>query len=90
MAAKRLVFTAMMLMAPLAVTSGSTRPTFAQDGSPAASPEAAADCTANLGLVRSTKACVAIVHASPNAPAVDVYLNGAVVHYAREAGRPSW
>lgn len=48
----------------------------AQDASPVASPEA--DCTADLGVVRSTKACVAIVHASPDAPAVDVYLNGEV------------
>jgi hypothetical protein len=27
-------------------------------------------------IVRSTKACVAIVHAAPDVPAVDVYLNG--------------
>jgi len=67
-----------IFVALLAVTLGPIASTSAQDASAAASPEATAGCTANLGLVRSTKACVAIVHASPDAPAVDVYLNGEV------------
>lgn len=78
MPTQRLVLTVSIFLALLAVTSGPIAPTSAQDTSPAASPDAAADCTANLGLVRSTKACVAIVHASPDAPAIDVYLNGEV------------
>jgi len=74
----RHLLTLSVAVAMLAILPGLIRSTSAQDASPATSPEAIVDCTANLGLVRSTKACVAIVHASPDAPAVDVYLNGEI------------
>ncbi len=41
-----------------------------------ATPASGPSCTADLGIVRSTKTCLNVVHASPDAPAVDVYLNG--------------
>ncbi|MDQ3094986.1 MAG: DUF4397 domain-containing protein, partial [Actinomycetota bacterium] len=74
----RHLLTLSIALAMLAMLPGPIASTSAQDATPAASPEATADCTADLGLVRSTKACVAIVHASSDAPAVDVYLNGAI------------
>lgn len=50
----------------------------AQDASPLASPAAGtADCTQALGLP-SGGACVNVIHASQEAPAVDVYVDGAV------------
>ncbi len=48
----------------------------AQEGTPGATPAAGLSCTADLGIVRSAKTCVNVVHASPDAPDVDVYLNG--------------
>ncbi|MGI8474957.1 MAG: hypothetical protein ACR2OO_01075, partial [Thermomicrobiales bacterium] len=40
----------------------------AQGASPEASPAPGGqDCTADLGIVRSAKACLAFVHASPDA-----------------------
>ena len=48
--------------------------------SPMASPEAgmmsAMDCATILGIGTAADACVNIIHASPDAPAVDVWLNG--------------
>lgn len=66
----------LMALALAPVVVGVARPA-AQDGSPEATPTTA-DCTANLGIVRSAKVCVNVIHASPDAPAVDVYLNGAL------------
>ena len=56
------------------------RPALAQDASPEATPTAMAmgDCTAALGIGTASDACVNIVHASPDAPAVDVYVDGAL------------
>jgi len=51
----------------------------AQEATPGATPEGTpmpSDCTADLGIVRSAKTCVAVVHAAPDAPAVDVYVDG--------------
>jgi len=48
----------------------------AQGGTPVATPVGDPSCTADLGIVRSTKTCVNVVHASPDAPPVDVLLNG--------------
>jgi hypothetical protein len=58
----------------------------AQEASPEATPEMP-DCTADLGIVRSTKVCVNVVHASPDALAVDVYLNEAKVNEHLAFGR---
>lgn len=44
-----------------------------------ATPAAEPSCTADLRIVRSTKTCVNVVHASPDAPAMDVYVDGRVV-----------
>lgn len=49
----------------------------AQGASPEASPAPGRqDCTADLGIVRSAKACLVFVHASPDSPAVDVSVIG--------------
>ena len=85
MTAQRLARFVSIVVALMAMVPGPAHSAAAQDASPAASPEAA-DCTANLGLVRSTKACVAIVHASLDAPSVDVYLNGEVAVTALAPG----
>ncbi len=45
----------------------------AQDATPAA-----VDCTAEIGAGAAGEACVNVVHASPDAPAVDVYVDGAL------------
>ena len=45
----------------------------AQDATPAA-----VDCTAAIGTGAAGDACVNVVHASPDAPAVDVYVDGAL------------
>jgi hypothetical protein len=46
----------------------------AQDATPMAS--GMADCTAALGIGNSGDACVSVVHASPDAPNVDLYVDG--------------
>jgi Domain of unknown function (DUF4397) len=46
------------------------------EASPAASPAAGADCGTILAIGGPEVACVAVVHAAPDAPAVDVYLDG--------------
>lgn len=82
MRTRRLVLALPVLVASLC--AGVAPRAAAQDASPTASPRASADCTADLGVVRSAKACVAIVHASPDAPAVDIYLDGALAVTALE------
>ena len=52
-------------------------------------PEAAADmgnCVEALGIGAEGDACINVVHASPDAPAVDVYLDGAVALEGLEFG----
>lgn len=49
----------------------------AQDATPDASP-AATDCATAIGVGAAGDACVNVVHASPDAPAVDVYVDGAL------------
>ena len=73
----RLGLTAVALIGLLAVAA-LARPTVAQDtmGTPDASPEAMTDCTEALGIGEAGQACINIVHASPDAPAVDVYVDG--------------
>ncbi|MGH2533120.1 MAG: DUF4397 domain-containing protein [Thermomicrobiales bacterium] len=53
--------------------------TTAQEASPEASPAAMADCTAVLGIGNPGDACVNVIHASPAAAAVDVYVDDALV-----------
>jgi len=63
----------------VAMTIGMSSLTLAQDSTPGASP-AAADmgvCTEALGIGMEGDACINVVHASPDAPAVDVYVDGA-------------
>ena len=52
----------------------------------AASPVAEAGCGTILGVGTDTDACVNIVHASPDAPAVDVYVDGALALEGLEFG----
>lgn len=47
----------------------------AQGGTPVATPTGEPSCTIDLGIVRSTKTCVNIVHASLDAPTVDVLVD---------------
>jgi Domain of unknown function (DUF4397) len=48
----------------------------AQGGTPTATPAGEPSCTADLGVVRSTKTCVNVAHASWDAPTVDVLFDG--------------
>lgn len=57
----------LLIVAVIAAGSGVFR-VRAQEGTPAATPAAEASCTADLGIVRSSKTCVNVVHASPDAP----------------------
>lgn len=50
---------------------------------------ASADCVAALGVGAEGDACVNIVHASPDAPAVDVYVDGTVALEGLEFGQAS-
>lgn len=48
----------------------------AQDATPAMGQHAMGDCVTALGIGMEGDACIDVVHASPDAPAVDVYLDG--------------
>lgn len=61
----------------------------AADASMGASPVAMAGCTAALGIGAEGDACINVVHASPDAPAVDVYLNGSLALEGLEFGANS-
>lgn len=63
------------------------RPVLAQDSTPMASPMAGmSDCTEPLGLATGS-ACVNVVHASSDAPAVDVYVDGTLAITNLEFGQ---
>lgn len=55
-------------------------------GTPAA---VSADCVLTLGIGEEGDACINIVHASPDAPAVDVYINGTAALEDFEFGQVS-
>lgn len=73
-----------LIVVALLVIWGGGRPTVvhaARNGTPVASPAASPapltyDCTAVLGTGQAGDACVTIIQASPNAPAVDVAIDG--------------
>lgn len=65
--------TALMLVA--IVAAGFGRPAFAQDATPTAVDMGSA--SAALGMGRDTDAFVNILHATPDAPAVDIWVDGA-------------
>lgn len=67
-----LVTTTVLLVLTL-MTSLSFRAA-AQEATPAGS--SSADCTAALGIGAAGDACINVVHASPDAPNVDIYLDG--------------
>lgn len=77
-----------LLVAVLAAGVGAGR-LGAREGTPVATPAGDLSCTQDLGIVRSAKACVNVVHASPDAPAVDVYLNGTLALGGLEFGTAS-
>ena len=52
----------------------SLQPVVAQDATPAG--DSTASCAAMLGVGAEGDACVSVVHASPDAPNVDIYVNG--------------
>jgi hypothetical protein len=70
-----LLGTAMLIVSTLAGVSSAA----AQAGTPEATPVSEPSCTADLGIVRSTKTCVTVVHAAQDAPTMDIYVNGQVV-----------
>lgn len=61
-----------------AVTFGSIGGAVAQDATPGSGMASMGDCVTALGVGMSGDACIDVVHASPDAPAVDIYLDGAV------------
>lgn len=64
----------------------SVRGVSAQEASPGATPESMGSCTTALGIGAEGDACINVVHVSPDAPAVDVYLNGEVALEGLEYG----
>ena len=70
--------TAALVVATLAGGFAGLNRAAAQGGTPVATPVGEPSCTADLGIVRSTKTCVSVVHASPNVPQVDILVNGQV------------
>ena len=65
-------FAAAMMMALVAV--GGAGKVFAQDSTPMSG--SMGDCVSALGIGAAGDSCINVVHASPDAPAVDVYLDG--------------
>lgn len=55
----------------------------------AAASDAMTSCAQALGIGKAGDACVNIIHASPNAPAVDVYLDGAKALSGLKFGKDS-
>lgn len=68
------LFGAMLFALVTGFTAGSVS---AQDGTPMSGMPDMGDCVAALGIGAEGDACINVVHASPDAPAVDVYLDGA-------------
>lgn len=52
-------------------------PAFAQDATGSPTAASMANCVTALGIGQEGDACVNVIHASPDAPAVDVYVDGA-------------
>lgn len=65
----RFVFVLLFGVLPL-----SLQPVMAQDATPAG--DTNSSCTAMLGVGSEGDACVSVVHASPDAPNVDIYVDG--------------
>ena len=55
---------------------GTARLAAAQDSTPADDDKAMGECAVALGIGNDGDACVNVVHASPDAPAVDVFVDG--------------
>ncbi|HLU35393.1 MAG TPA: DUF4397 domain-containing protein [Thermomicrobiales bacterium] len=70
-----LSFPAFLVLALMTTFMGSVAA--AQEASPA--PSGMADCTTALGIGGEGDACVSIVHASPDAPLVEIYVDGELV-----------
>lgn len=69
--------TGLAVMLGLTVAFSSLGSTVAQDATPAdGMAPSMGDCVAALGIGMAGDACIDVIHASPDAPAVDVYLNG--------------
>lgn len=64
-----------MLFALVTGIGGSS--VLAQDGTPMAGKTDMGNCVEALGIGAEGDSCINVVHASPDAPAVDVYLDGA-------------
>jgi len=59
---------------------------FAQDSTPGPMPGDAGICSEALGIGMAGDACINVIHASPDAPAVDIYLDGAIAVEGLEFG----
>ena len=60
---------------------------FAQDSTPSAMDADMGVCSAALGIGMAGDSCINVVHASPDAPAVDVYLDGVFALEGLEFGK---
>lgn len=85
----RLRFIAIRFLVPvfLVLFAAAAPRGFAQESTPGAMMDADMGvCSAALGIGMEGDACINVVHASPDAPAVDVYLNGEVALEGLEFG----
>jgi hypothetical protein len=71
---KSFLLSTVVLLVLTLMTSLSFRGVAAQEATPAGM--AAADCATALGIGAEGDACINVVHASPDAPNVDIYLDG--------------
>lgn len=69
-----MLFGAMLFTLVTGFTTGSV---VAQDGTPKSGMTDLGNCVEALGIGAEGDSCINVVHASPDAPAVDVYLDGA-------------
>lgn len=69
-----LLLSTVVLLVLTLMTSLSFRGATAQEATPAGMP--AVDCATSLGIGAEGDACINVVHASPDAPNVDIYLDG--------------
>jgi hypothetical protein len=69
-----LLLTTVVLLVLTLMSSLSFRGAAAQEATPAGMP--AVDCATSLGIGAEGDACINVVHASPDAPNVDIYLDG--------------
>src|SRR5215203_5312393 len=68
------------------VAFGGVGSAVAQDATPDSGMASMGDCVTALGIGMAGDSCINVIHASPDAPAVDVYLDGALALENRAFG----